>query len=707
MENVQLNVNALRFLGLDQIEKAKSGHPGIVLGAAPMLYTLYTRHMRHNPKNPHYAGRDRFVLSAGHGSALLYAMLHLCGYNITKEDLKQFRSLASKTEGHPKLNVGLGIEASTGALGQGFANAVGMALASKHFATNFNTAEATLIDNYTYCLVGDGCLMEGIAYEAASLAGSLGLCKLIVLYDSNDMTIEGRTEITYKEDVAATYRGMHWNVLEVADGRCVESIDAAITLAKSGDTKPTLIIVKTKLGYGSPASDTPGAHGSPLGADGITDTRKYFKYSHPPFETPPQTATFFKQKMGEWAKWEEEHKRQVREYKRKQPELYDKYLAFFDSKKAVQKVMAESDFWADDGKPKASREYSGLVLNKLNKLLPNLIGGSADLGPSCKSYLSGAGDYHVNPVGKGKNIAFGIREHAKAAILNGLALYGGLNVFGSTFFVFSDYMKYAMRMSALMELPVMYVLTHDSIGVGEDGATHQPVEQLIGLRAIPNMHVWRPFSYKETAAAYISTIASKSPSSIVLSRQTIDNSEIGNSEFKVSNSEFRIQNSELLQENILKGGYVLYESEGFLQAQQPDNTTSNANNLSLTADRSSLIIIATGSEIPLAYEVAKKFEAQNAKVRLVSMPCVEVFEAQSAKYKESILPAGVRARVAVEAASSYSWHKYVGLDGLVIGIDSFGLSAPADKLFKVFGFSADSIFEKALKMYKAIIKQSK
>ncbi|RXI37717.1 transketolase [Clostridium tetani] len=648
-------INTIRILSAEAIQKANSGHPGLPLGSAPMAYTLWAKNMKHNPKNPNWTNRDRFVLSAGHGSMLIYSLLHLFNYGLTMEDLKNFRQWGSKTPGHPEYGHTIGVETTTGPLGQGIANAVGMAMAEAYLAEKFNKPGYEVIDHYTYSLVGDGCLMEGISSEAASLAGTLGLDKLIVLYDSNNITIEGNTDIAFTEDIKGRFEAYNWQVINVEDGNDVEAIDKAIKESKADKKRPSIIIIKTQIGYGCPEKQgKSSAHGEPLGEENLKITREFLKWSHEEeFFVPEEVREYMKEKVEELSKEEEEWNKLKEEYDNKYPELAKEWELWF-SGKIEKDLLNDEDFWKFEKKT-ATRAASGDVINRLAAVVPNLIGGSADLAPSNKTYMKDKGDFSKKDR-KGANLHFGVREHAMAAIANGMYLHGGLKVFVSTFFVFSDYMKPSMRLSALMNLPITYVLTHDSIGVGEDGPTHEPIEQLASLRSIPNMTVFRPADAKETAAAWYYAITKEDgPVSLVLSRQNLPlYNETG--------------------KDALKGAYILKDTED----KKPD-----------------IILMATGSEVELIYEGAKILEEKGIKVRVVSMPSLEVFEKQSKEYKEEVLPSNVTKRLAVEAASSFGWHKYLGFDGDILSIDHFGASAPGDVLFKEFGFTIENLVKKA------------
>ena len=648
-------INTIRILSAEAIQKANSGHPGLPLGAAPMAYTLWAKNMKHNPKNPNWINRDRFVLSAGHGSMLIYSLLHLFNYGLTMEDLKNFRQWGSKTPGHPEYGHTVGVETTTGPLGQGIANAVGMAMAEEYLAEKFNKPGYELMNHYTYALVGDGCLMEGISSEAASLAGTLGLDKLIVLYDSNNITIEGNTDIAFTEDVAGRFKAYNWQVISIEDGNDVEAIDEAIKEAKADKERPSIVIIKTEIGYGCPAKQgKSSAHGEPLGEDNLKTTREFLKWTdEEEFFVPKEVREYMSKKVEELSKEEDKWNKLKEEYDNKYPELSKEWELWF-SGKIEKDLLNDEDFWKFE-KKMATRAASGEVINRLADAVPNLIGGSADLAPSNKTYMKNRGDFSKENR-KGSNLHFGVREHAMAAIANGMYLHSGLKVFVSTFFVFSDYMKPSMRLSALMNLPITYVLTHDSIGVGEDGPTHEPIEQLASLRSIPNMTVFRPADAKETAAAWYYAITKEDgPVSLVLSRQNLPlYDETG--------------------KDALKGAYILKDAED----KKPD-----------------IILMATGSEVELIYEGAKVLEEKGIKVRVVSMPSLELFEKQSKEYKEEVLPSNVTKRLAVEAASSFGWHKYLGFDGDILSIDHFGASAPGDVLFKEFGFTVENLVKKA------------
>lgn len=651
----QLSINTIRVLSAEAVEKAKSGHPGLPLGAAPMAYTLWSKAMKHNPKNPNWINRDRFILSAGHGSALLYSLLHLFGYGLTIDDLKNFRQLDSKTPGHPEYGHTVGVEATTGPLGQGIATGVGMAMAEAHLAAKFNTEDMNLIDHYTYILSGDGCMMEGISNEAVSLAGSLNLGKLIVLYDSNSITIEGNTDLAFKENVRGRFEALGWETLYVEDGNDIGKIEEAINLAKKNTQKPTLIEIRTEIGYGTTKQGMASAHGEPLGTEALTGMRSLLNWNDDEFHVPNEVRKHMEQIVEDGKNEEENWNAKLEEYKEKYPELA-KELDSWLSLELPMDYLESEEFWSFE-KDMSTREASGVLINRIADRVPNLFGGSADLAPSNKTNMKNRDEFSSDNY-SGSNIHFGVREHGMGAALNGMALHGGVRPYGGTFFIFSDYMKPAMRLSSLMNLPVTYVLTHDSIGVGEDGPTHQPIEQLAVYRAQPNFITFRPADAVETAAGwYVALTRKDTPTGLVLTRQGLP----------------RLEGS---GKSALKGGYIIKKEKANLD----------------------LILIATGSEVQLAMEAAKVLEEKNIGVRVVSMPSMELFEEQSEEYKEEVLPKNVRKRVAIEAASSFGWHKYVGLDGKIIAIDSFGASAPAKKLFDKFNITVENLINTALEI---------
>ncbi|MBX9183457.1 MULTISPECIES: transketolase [Clostridium] len=654
----KLCINAIRVLSADAIEKSKSGHPGLPLGAATMAYTLWSN-MNHNGKNPKWDNRDRFVLSAGHGSMLEYSLLHLFGYGITVEDIKNFRQVGSLTPGHPEYGHTQGVEITTGPLGQGICNAVGMAIAEAHLAEKFNKPGYEVVNHNTYAIVGDGCLMEGISGEASSLAGTLGLGKLVVLYDSNNISIEGNTDIAFREDVAKRYEAYNWQVIKVNDGNDIEAIENALEEAKKETTKPSMIIVKNQIGFGCPAKQgKASAHGEPLGAENVKAMKENLGWKQEDFYVPAQVYLNMDKYINAGVEKENSWNNLFERYKNEYPELAEEYSKWMSGEIDSESLLNNEELWSFD-KEMATRESSGIMINRLANLIPNLIGGSADLAPSNKTYMTGKGDFSAEDR-SGRNLHFGVREHAMAAIANGMYAHGGLKVFCATFFVFSDYMKGAMRLSSLMNLPVSYVLTHDSIGVGEDGPTHQPIEQLAALRSMPNMTVFRPADSKETAAAWYYAVTNGStPTSLVLTRQ-------------------KLPLYDGCAKRALKGGYILKDSK----KEIPD-----------------VILMASGSEVELIYKAADELAARGIDARVVSIPSFEIFNAQDEAYKESVLPNSVRKRVAVEALTSFGWYQYVGLDGRIISLDTFGASGNADALFKQFGFTVENVVNEIMKLF--------
>ena len=648
----QQSVNAIKVLGVDAINKAKSGHPGVVMGAAPMAYSLFAKHLRVNPKKTDWINRDRFVLSAGHGSMLLYSLLHLSGFeDVSLEEVKNFRQWGSKTPGHPEFGHTKGVDATTGPLGQGISTAVGMALAERYLAAKYNKEGYELFNHYTYVICGDGDIMEGVASEAASFAAVQKLNKLVVLYDSNDICLDGETRDAFSENVRNRYEAYGWNTILVEDGADVEAVNVAIERAKQSD-KPTLIEVKTIIGAGSPNKQgTNGVHGAPLGEEETALFRKEIGWNYEPFEIPEEVYADFKVNVadrGETAnnEWEKLYN----EYKEKFPELAAE-LEEVLSREDIKHLSKESFSFKNVGEAQATRNSSQDAINSIAKVLPTFFGGSADLSHSNMTFIKGDGlqdDAHRTE----RNIQFGVREFAMATVLNGMMLHGGVRVFGGTFFVFSDYLKAALRLSALQNLPVTYVFTHDSIAVGEDGPTHEPIEHLASLRTIPNTYVFRPADATETQAAwYLAQNVNDKPTSIVLTRQNLP---------VLEKSSF---------EKVAKGAYVVYE----------------------TSSDFDTILIATGSEVALAVSVAQELEKEGMKVRVVSMPSIELFEEQTSEYKEALLPRSIRRRVSLEMGNTALWYKYVGLDGLAIGINKFGASAPANKVIEEYGFSVEKV----------------
>jgi transketolase len=659
----QLCVNTMRMLSIDAIQQAKSGHPGLPLGAAPMAYILWSRFLRHNPRNPRWPNRDRYVHSAGHGSALLYALLHLTGYDIPLEEIRRFRQWESKTPGHPEYNPETGVECTTGPLGQGFGMGVGMALAERFLAARYNRQGFPLVDHYTYGLVSDGDLMEGVASEAASLAGNLKLGKLVYLYDDNRISIEGETSITFTEDVTGRFQAYGWHVQTVANGNDLAAIRAAIESARQETSRPSLIRVRTSIGYGSPKQDNAGAHGEPLGVDGVRATKEFFQWPQEPcFHVPGDALVCFRRSQDQGDQWEQEWQ-----------DLYARYTAAYPEEAArfQQELQGQlPDGWADDipsfnpsDGPMATRVASGKILNAVAPRVPNLLGGSADLAPSTKTLIAGSPDQAVGSE-VGRNIRFGVREHAMGSAVNGMALHGGVIPYGATFLIFSDYMRPALRLAALMDAHSIFVFTHDSIAVGEDGPTHQPVEQLISLRAIPNLLVIRPADANETAVAWKVALERSGPSALILSRQNlpiVDRQQYGSAE------------------DLRKGAYVLSDVEG-----TPD-----------------LLILGTGSEIGLAMSVQDNLlSEENVKARVISMPCWELFMEQPREYRDRILPPGITARLAVEAGSPMGWAQWVGDRGDVVCVARFGASAPGSEVMKRYGFYVDAVKARAISLVR-------
>ncbi|MDV6377590.1 transketolase [Sporosarcina sp. GW1-11] len=655
----QLAITTIRTLSIDAIEKANSGHPGLPMGAAPMAYTLWTKHLHHNPANPQWFNRDRFVLSAGHGSMLLYSLLHLSGYGLTIDDIKNFRQWDSKTPGHPEYGHTVGVEATTGPLGQGIGMAVGMAMAEKHLAATYNKPGFDIVDHHTFALCGDGDLMEGVAAEAISLAGHLQLDKLIVLYDSNDISLDGDLDMSFSENIKKRFESYNWNYVRVDDGNNIDSVGKAIEEAKGNTGGPTIIEVKTVIGYGSPnKSGKADVHGAPLGKEEMALTKDYYKWTfEEEFHVPTEVYDNFKQaaevngvqKEQQWndlfEQYENEHKELAAQLKRS---IANDLPADLKEQMPVYEL----------GQSVATRSASGDSINALATALPSLFGGSADLAGSNKTTIKNAGDFSSEDY-KGRNIWFGVREFAMGTALNGMALHGGVSVFGGTFFVFSDYVRPAIRLSALMGLPVTYVFTHDSVAVGEDGPTHEPVEQLASLRAMPGLSIIRPADGNETSAAWYAAISSKdTPTVLVLSRQNLN---------VLPNSK------ELAMDSVQKGAYVVSPA---------------------TKEQADGILIASGSEVNLAVEAQAALKAQNIDVSVVSMPSWDLFEKQDQAYKDSVLPKAVKKRVTIEMGASIGWHKYAGDEGAVMAIDTFGASAPGDLVIEKYGFTVDNVVKK-------------
>jgi transketolase len=648
----EARINAIRFLAVDAVQKANSGHPGLPLGAAAAAYTLWTRHLRYDPADPTWFDRDRFVLSAGHGSALLYALLHLAGYDMTLDDLKSFRQLGSRTPGHPEYFHTPGVEVTTGPLGQGLSNAVGMAIAEAHLAAVYNKAQ-TIVDHYTYALAGDGDLMEGVASEAASLAGHLALGKLIVLYDDNKVSLAGPTDLAFTEDVRERFEAYGWHTLEVgpASANDVAALDEAITKAKAETLKPTLILIRSTIGYGSPEAGTYKTHGEPLGKDNLARTREALGWTYGPFEVPDEIYAFWRERAQAGAKAHADWNATYAAWKAANAQLAAQFERARDGKLPAD--LPWPAFTPENGAV-ATRDAGGTVMNAIAAALPELVGGSADLDPSTKTYLKGQGDFEPSNYA-GRNIHFGVREHAMAAAMNGIALHGGLLPFGATFFNFVDYLKPALRLAALNKIREIFVFTHDSVFLGEDGPTHQPIEQLAMLRATPNVTLVRPADALETLEAWKLAVQPKTgPWALILTRQKVPFLGARNAE-------------------VARGAYVLHEPEGALD----------------------LILIATGSEVSLALDAAKLLAQRGTKARVVSMPSTQLFDAQDQSYRDRILPPEITARISIEAGSTFGWAKYVGPRGITFGIDHFGTSAPAAAIAKDYGFTSEHIADVA------------
>ncbi|MBD2211813.1 transketolase [Nostoc linckia FACHB-104] len=656
----ELSINSIRFLAIDAVEKAKSGHPGLPMGAAPMAFVLWDRFMRFNPKNPKWFNRDRFILSAGHGSMLQYALLYLFGYDsVTIEDIKLFRQWESKTPGHPENFMTPGVEVTTGPLGQGIANGVGFAIAEAHLAAKFNKPDANIVDHYTYVILGDGCNMEGVSGEACSFAGHLGLGKLIALYDDNHISIDGSTDVAFTEDVSKRFEAYGWHVQHVENGNTdLEAIAKAIEAAKAVTDKPSFIKVTTTIGYGSPnKANTAGVHGAALGTDEVALTRKNLGWEYEPFVVPQDALNHTRKAVERGAGYESEWNKAFAEYKAKYPQEAAEFERYLSGKlpDGWDKVLPT---YTPEDKGLPTRKHSETCLNKIAAVLPELIGGSADLTHSNLTELKGKGDFQKGQY-QNPNIHYGVREHGMGAIVNGIALHGsGLIPYGATFLIFTDYMRAPIRLSALSQAGGIWVMTHDSIGQGEDGPTHQPIETLASLRAIPKLTVLRPADGTETSGAYkiaIERAKANAPTLLALTRQNVPN----------------LAGTSI--EGVAKGGYIVVDSEG-----TPD-----------------IILIGTGSELSLAVTAAEKLTAEGKKVRVVSLPAWDLFDAQDAAYRESVLPKAVTKRLSVEAASSFGWHKYVGSEGATVSIDTFGASAPGNVVLEKFGFSVDNVLAKA------------
>ncbi|MCP5462065.1 MAG: transketolase [bacterium] len=651
-------ITAIRMLAADAVEKARSGHPGMPLGAAPLIYVLWNKFLKHNPSNPHWFDRDRFILSAGHGSALLYAMLHLTGYDVSLEEIKNFRQWGSKTAGHPEYGHTPGVEATTGPLGQGFGMGVGMAIAEQVLARQFNREQLAVVDHYTYAIVSDGDLMEGISSEAASLAGFLKLGKLIYLYDQNFISIEGSTDLTFTEDIQQRFTAHNWHVVKVDDGNNIESLETAIREAQQVKNQPSLIIARTHIGYGSPKQDNQNSHGEPLGTDAMAATRKFFGWGCEPFHIPQDVAEYMHGAVEKGKQFEKDWQSLFEHYK----QTYPSHASLLEKQYAGELPENWDDaiknfVFSTDEKPMATRTASGKIMNLLAEKIPHLIGGSADLAPSTKTFLSKYGSLgSIHSDGKEqRNIHFGVREHAMGAAVNGMALHGGIIPYGSTFLVFSDYMRPSIRLAALMNVHSLFVFTHDSIGVGEDGPTHQPIEHVMSLRLIPNLLDFRPGDANETLAAWRLAVELKRPAVFFLSRQNLP--VLDTKRYPVL-------------EGVSKGAYILSESG----TGKPD-----------------IILLATGSEVFLAVQAQEQLKEKGIHARVVSMPSWKLFEEQSLQYRNAVLLPAIKKRIAIEAGITLGWQKWVGSEGAIIGIDRFGASAPGEIVMKQFGFSVDAI----------------
>ena len=651
----QQAVNAIRILSADAIEKAKSGHPGLPLGTAPAAYELFAHHLKHNPKDPEWADRDRFILSGGHGSMLLYSLFHLFGYSdLSLDELKQFRQLGSRTAGHPEYHHPVGVEATTGPLGAGMGMAVGMAIAERHLAEEFNREGFPVVDHYTYALGGDGCMMEGISHEAFSLAGTLKLSKLIIIYDSNRITIEGSTDIAFTEDVQKRMEAYGFGLFDVPDGNDINAIAAAIEAAKADTERPSFITIHTEIGYGCPKKQgTAAAHGEPLGEDNVRELKEFLEWpSQEPFYVPEEVYAHYRALTESLVPAEEEWNAMFRRYRETYPDLAEKWDLYHDRDR-IKELIDQDQFWQVSEKADATRNHSGAAINRIKDILPQFIGGSADLGTSNRTVMNGESDFSAENYG-GRNMHFGIREIAMTAVGNGMALHGGLIPYVATFFVFSDYTKPMARLSALMGVPLIYVFSHDSIGVGEDGPTHEPIEQAAMWRSLPNFHLFRPADAMETNAAWFSALTSDcTPTALALTRQTVPVLEHTSRE-------------------ALRGGYILEDA---------DKEVADA------------IVIASGSEVSLAVEAKKLLKEEGIDIRVVSMPCLDIFLEQDEAYREKVLPKSIRKRVAVEALSGFGWGEIVGLDGKVIAMPGYGASAPYSVLFPYYGFTKEHVAE--------------
>jgi transketolase len=671
-----LSINTIRILSADAVQNANSGHPGMPMGAAAMAYVLWTRFLRHNPRNPHWFDRDRFVLSAGHGSMLLYSLLHLTGYDLPLDELKRFRQWGSKTPGHPERGHAPGVEVTTGPLGQGFANGVGLAIAEAWLAARYNRPGHKIVDHYTYSICGDGDLMEGVSQEAASLAGHLQLGKLIYFYDQNHISLAGATEIDFTEDVAKRFDADGWHTRSVPDGNDTEDIARAVEEAQAEQSRPSLILVRTHIGYGSPhKQDNFSSHGSPLGEEELAATKKALGWpTMDKFYLPQDAVDYYRQAVPQGKKLEEEWGQKFEAYRKEFPKEAAEFEQIL-SGALPENWSADLPHWSPTDKPIATRSAGGAALNALAKHIPNILGGSADLNPSTDTALKGLGDFQPSESGgagtlgavggewsyAGRNIAFGVREHAMGAAVNGMAAHGGVLPFSATFFNFSDYMKPAIRLGALSRLKAIYVFTHDSIGLGEDGPTHEPVEQLAGLRAMPDLTLFRPADPNETAEAWAFAVQHDGPTTLVLTRQAVPH----------------LDRSRATEPGVARGAYILAEAEG---------------------GAADVILIGTGSEVGLCVKAQEELKKQGVKARVVSMPSWDLFAAQDESYRESVLPKQIRKRVAVEAASPLGWHRWTGDEGAILGLERFGASAPGEEVLQHLGFTVENVVATALRI---------
>lgn len=654
----QLSINTLRFLAVDEVEKAKSGHPGAPLGDSPMIYLLFHKYMHYNPSNPHWTNRDRFILSNGHASAMLYGALHLTGYNLTLDDLKEFREFGSHTPGHPEIDHDRGVEVTTGPLGQGLAMSIGMAAAEKHLAARYNRPGLEIVNHYTYVMCGDGDLMEGVSHEAASLAGTLGLGKLILLYDDNLISLDGPTDLSFTEDVQKRFEAYHWHVQHVADGNDLEAISKAIDAAKAVTDKPSIIAVRTVIGYGSPKAGTSKAHGEPLGAEAMKETREKLGWPlDKTFYVPEEAAKNWAQAKERGPKFESEWKSLFEKYKEQFPDLAAEYERVFSGKLPAGWEAGVPKFPADS-KPVATRVAGNTVMNEIAAKVPEIFGGAADLSVSTKTTIKDSPSFHVDPTGR--NIFFGVREFGMCAFVNGVAAHGGLIPYGSTFFVFTDYARPAIRLAALMQTPSTFVFTHDSIGLGQDGPTHQPIEHISSLRAMPGLTDFRPADANETAAAWQVILERRKPAFLALSRQNLPILDL--EKYKIF-------------EGVRHGGYVLEDG-----GSSPD-----------------VVLIATGSEVSLVLEAATALKSEGVHARVVSIPSVHIFEAQTDSYRQGVLGVGIP-RLVVEAGSPHGWWKIAGDSGDVLGLDRFGVSAPGQIAMEKLGFNVRNVVDRATRI---------